>query len=758
MLFPRIFTAALTLSGALFFTGAVRAQEEPDPFDVPGVESVKPPEAATAPAGKPVKATLEAEQNAIVPGQTFTLAVHLTHDEHWHTYWRNSGNPAQPTTFTWTLPEGVKEGDSVWPVPTIVKSDFGIQHVLTGDIYILTNFTAPATLKPGDKVEIKTKAGWLQCKEDQCVPGGEDLAITLTVAEKAEKIADKAAAFDAVRKVQPVPVDAWKVSVEAKDKEWIIKATPADEAKAGTDLGNLYFFDAATAIANDPQDWQTEAGAKVLKIKKASPDSEDKPWGYIQAEKSWLKEGKVTLLPAGETPAAPSVSREDPSAEDGAADAGAKGGVDEAIASIRSWGIRPMGGVEDTEKTTGWGAILLAFLGGMILNLMPCVFPVLGIKILGFVRQSGEDKAVVRKHGLVYAGGVIVSILTLAGVLLIVRQGSASAGWGFQLENPLFLAFLIVLVYVFSLNMAGVFEVGTSLTGVGAELQDKSGYKGSFFSGLLTVLLATPCTGPFMAPALGFALSGDTPIWLVLAVFASLAIGLALPYVVLSWFPALIRKLPRPGAWMETFKQFMSFPMFATAVWLLTVFVSATGETGMAYMLFALVLIALALWLYGRFGTPAAKPRSKKIGLTFAVLSIAGGGWMVWAAAHEQAPEAVSSFSPQAIIKRREQGLTTVVDVGATWCLQCQTNKKAAFDTKEFRDKLPEYDASFMYADKTRTNVVADKFLKAYEQSGIPFAVVIPPKGPVIQLPSIIVSPSTVIEALEEAKKQGAAK
>jgi thiol:disulfide interchange protein len=387
------------------------------------------------------------------------------------------------------------------------------------------------------------------------------------------------------------------------------------------------------------------------------------------------------------------------------------------------------------------------------------VFPVLGIKILGFVRQSGEDKSVVRKHGLVYAAGVILSVLALTVVLLVVRQGSETAGWGFQLQNPVFLAFLIILVFVFSLNMAGVFELGTSLTSVGAELQNESGYRGSFFSGLLTVLLATPCTGPFMGPALGFALSKDTATWLVLAVFISLSIGLALPYVLLSWFPALVKKLPKPGAWMETFKQFMSFPMFATVVWLLTVFARSTGPSGLAMILFALVFFGMALWLYGRFGTPMAKPRSRQIGFAVAAISILTGGWLTWDATKEvsnvvELAKDEVPLSAETIIARRANGQTTVVDFWAEWCLQCQLNKKAAFDREAFKKKLPEYDAIFMLGDQTHSNPLAEKFLKAYKSGGIPYALVIPPSGPAIQLPQVIASPDTLIEALEEAKKQ----
>ncbi|HWB03856.1 MAG TPA: protein-disulfide reductase DsbD domain-containing protein [Verrucomicrobiales bacterium] len=760
MRFRHFFTASLAAS--LLLAGVAAAQD--DPFAVPGAES----------SAVPVQASLVAEQDAIVPGQTFTVALNLKHGPTWHTYWRNGGFPAQPTTIEWTLPNGFKETGTAWPIPEIHDTpEVGTQHTYHGDIYILTDFAAPASLKAGEKVTLKASAKWLQCEADKCVPGGKDVELTLPIADKAAKVPAVAASFDAVRKAQPAPVPSWKVSVAEKDGGWEIKAVPGEGASP--DPGDLYFFDAASAIApnalGENQTWKTEGTARVLTIKKNEEfPTKATPWGYIKASKSWVAGSTVTYLPVGAAPAASAAEapakpapNETPQAQPPPQPTQAKpaANVDEQIATILSWGVRPLGEKEESGSLTVPLAILFAFLGGMILNLMPCVFPVLVLKILGFIRQSGEDKAVVRKHALVYAAGVIASMLVLLGVLLVVRARSEAAGWGFHLQNPVFVAFLIILIFAFSLNMAGVFEFGTSLTGVGAELQDRSGYQGSFFSGLLTVLLATPCTGPFMAPALGFALNKDTAIWLVIAVFVSLAIGLALPYVLLSWFPALIKKLPKPGAWMETFKQLMAFPMFATAVWLVTVFGRATGQGGLAMIMFALVFFAMALWLYGRFGTPMAKPRSKHIALTVAVLCVLAGGWITWGATNEEAPEAALAkhevpLSAETIIARREKGQTTVVDFWAVWCLQCQANKLAAFDKDAFKNRLAEYNAIFMLADQTRPNPLAEKFLKAYQAGGIPYALVIPPTGPAIQLPQVIPSPATLIEALEEAKKQSA--
>jgi thiol:disulfide interchange protein DsbD len=434
---------------------------------------------------------------------------------------------------------------------------------------------------------------------------------------------------------------------------------------------------------------------------------------------------------------------------------------DKLIEQIRSWGVRELGGETQTTVMTTPLAMLFALLGGIILNLMPCVFPVLGIKILGFVRQAGENPRVVKQHGLVYALGVILSILVLMTALLALR--SAGKGWGFQLQNPWFLAGLIVLVFAFSLSMAGLFEVGVRMASVGGQLQNETGFRGSFYSGLLTVLLATPCTGPFMGPALGFALDTTTPAPVVIAVFLSLGIGLALPYVLLSWFPVLIKKLPRPGAWMETFKQFMAFPMFATVVWLLSVFGSTTGRTGVTRLLFALTLIAMILWIYGRFFQRPVSTRSRTLGTMTGFVCLVASLWLISSAARERAFVVAgighgASLSAKAINERRENGLITVVDLWAEWCLQCEMNRKLAFDRKEFRDALPGYDGILMIGDKTLANSQADrtaqKFVEAYQSGGIPFAFIVPPKGPIIVLPTVIGSPDLLKAALDEAKKQ----
>ncbi len=342
---------------------------------------------------------------------------------------------------------------------------------------------------------------------------------------------------------------------------------------------------------------------------------------------------------------------------------------------MHSWGVE--GADEQQDLAT---ILVLALLGGMVLNLMPCVFPVLGIKIMGFVQQAGEDRATIRRHGLVFGAGVLVSLWILAAAILAIRLGGDQVGWGFQLQNPVFVLVMVVIMFVFGLNLAGLFEIGTSLIGAGQELQHKQGYAGSFFSGVLAVAIATPCTGPFMAAALTYALSA--PVHASLLVFTALGVGLALPYVLLSFFPALIEKLPRPGPWMETFKQLMAFPMLAAAVWLLGVLARSLGAEGLQWILFGLVTLAFGLWIHGRFNVPARSRRTRHLAraatvlLTGCFVLLAARGHKVAAATEDThtASSGIQKFGlewqpidPVAVVQHRKKGRTVFIDFTADW-------------------------------------------------------------------------------------------
>ena len=388
---------------------------------------------------------------------------------------------------------------------------------------------------------------------------------------------------------------------------------------------------------------------------------------------------------------------------------------------------------------------------------MPCVFPVLGIKILGFVNQAGQDKKKVILHGLVFALGVLLSFWSLAAVLAVLRAGGDQLGWGFQLQSPLFVFALAAVMLIFAMNMSGVFEFGLSATGVGSDLQTKSGFVGSFFTGVLATVVATPCSAPFLAPALGAALTLSTIE--SFAVFTAIAVGLAGPYLLLSIFPAAVKILPRPGAWMEMFKQFMAFPLYATVAYLAWVLAGQTTENGSLMALFGLVLIALGVWFYGRYNLPGTKPGKVRFGTVTGALVLALGVWTGWpenteakiaAAQAAGAPEVVwEKWSPAAVEKLRAEGRTIYVDFTARWCATCQTNKKIVFASDTVLREFAAKKIVTLRADWTNKDPAITAELAKYQRSAVPFNVIWQPgKTEPVILPELL-TPSIVLDAVK---------
>jgi thiol:disulfide interchange protein DsbD len=376
---------------------------------------------------------------------------------------------------------------------------------------------------------------------------------------------------------------------------------------------------------------------------------------------------------------------------------------------------------ESANQSMGFGvALLFAFIGGILLNLMPCVFPVLSIKVLGFVQQAGEDKSKVKFHGLIFTFGVLASFWVLAGLFLVLRAAGQEIGWGFQLQTPGFVAILASVLFLFGLNLSGVFEIGETLTGTGSQLQAKSGYSGSFFSGILATVVATPCTAPFMGSALGIVATLSALKSMLL--FSLLGLGVALPYLVLSFFPAFLNLLPRPGAWMESFKKGLAFLLYATVVWLAWVFGIQTGVSGMAHLLLGLVFLGVAAWIWGDWGNLARKKSVRRMALIVALPLMVVGGWIQYRASSYMAPElAMGSsigyginwqpYSPEAVGSSIADGKTVYVDFTASWCLTCQVNKKVAFGSDDVIQYFKSHDIVALKGDWTRRDAVITREL-----------------------------------------------
>ncbi len=673
-----------------------------------------------------VQASLVSSQESVQPGQSVTIALRFVHDPHWHTYWVNPGTGVA-TTLAWTLPDGYSAGDIQWPAPHVLKDHTGTVsgNGYEGDVLFPVTIKVPASATPGSTVKLTAAADWLMCDE-MCVPGSAQLTLTLSISADAPKPdARWGAKIQAVVAALPVADPAWVVSASHDAKNVTLRVQPAAGQPAVAPApGDLHFFSEDNFVAYDlPQVVKQEGGAYVLTLP-ISPDATPgtkRLVGVLTAEKGWRPDGSLRGLRVdvefGAAPAA-TAAKSAPAAGSGGA---APGGL--------------------------LGTLALALVGGLILNLMPCVFPVLGIKILGFVNQSGSEKAKVVGHGLVFALGVLLSFWTLAGLLALLRQGGAQLGWGFQLQSPGFVFTLAALMLVFALNMSGLFEFGLSATGVGSGLQAKSGFAGSFFTGVLATVVATPCSAPFLAPALGAALA--LPVGESFLIFTAIAIGLALPYLLLSIFPQAVKVLPRPGAWMETFKQFMAFPLYATVGYLVWVLAGQTTESGLLMALFGLVLIAMGVWFYGRWNAPGASAGRARFGLAAGAIVLAAGGWLGWPqppAANEVTWE---KWSPETVAKLRADGRIVYVDFTARWCATCQANKKLVFHSQEVLEYFRDKKIVTLRGDWTNKDPQITAELAAYQRSAVPFNLIwMPGKSDPVILPELL-TPDTVLRALK---------
>ena len=676
-----------------------------------------------------VKASLVAAETTVQPGKSIAVALRLQHDPHWHTYWVFPGT-GLPTSIKWTLPPGWKAGEIQWPAPHVLRDRTAsiVGNGYEGDTLLPFTISAPADAAAGSTVTLNAAVDWLEC-ENICVPGSAKLTLALRVdtappqpdAEWGEKIRATIAGL-------PRGDDAWKLSAtrDAGGKSITLVATPTTPEAAKHAPKDLHFFSEDGLVAYElPQTVKAAGSGWALTLQAAAdaPANVAKLVGVLTSENGWRPDGSLRGLRVE-------------------AALGVPAAINSAAAQPAARGSLP-------------GTLFLAFVGGLILNLMPCVFPVIGLKILGFVNQAGHDRRKIVAHGLVFAVGVLLSFWTLAGALAVLRASGDQLGWGFQLQSPAFVYVLAVLMLVFGMNMSGVFEFGLGATAVGSNLQMKSGYAGSFFTGVLATVVATPCSAPFLAPALGAALAVSTVE--SFTIFTAIALGLSGPYLLLSIFPQAVKVLPRPGAWMETFKQFMAFPLYGTTVYLVWVLAAQTSDEGFRGMLFSLVLIAMAVWMYGRWHAPGASAGRSRFGVASLVVVGAFGLWLGWpretqaqTAAAGSAPHVTwEPWSPEAVAKLRAEGRTIYVDFTARWCATCQTNKKFVFSSDDVLKHFADKKIATLRADWTSKDPRITAELATYNRSAVPFNLIwVPGKTDPIILPEIL-TPGVVLDALK---------
>lgn len=685
----------LSLWLSAWCAGVVSAQY--DPFaDAGGTKTI----AAMAPEAK-----------AFVPGKPLAFALELKHPEKWHSYYLNSGGIENSPEIKWDLPPGFTAGPIQWPVPE-VKDGYGAKSfVYSGTPVLLVEITAPATVKPGENAAITAKASWQICSES-CQNEEQEFKFTLPVAATAEPDPAKAPLFKAARGRLPVSNTVWDVSVRTASKtaDVVVRLSP----KAG---GKAPAAQPAEFIPNEKFLQPISAGGKV--------ERDGDAWVITlkRATKNLMEEAipqgnKLSGIVAG--------------GKEGAADHYAITLTETAIAegAAAGGGARSAAGLPLSRYLLVLGGMLL---GGLILNLMPCVFPVIGLKIMSFVQQAGEDRKKIVAHGLLFTLGVMVSFGVLSGILFVAREAAKRAGgeeinWGYQLQNPWVVMGLMLLMFLLALNMFGLFEIGTSATSVGGSLQSKGGLIGSFFSGVLATVVATPCSAPFLGAAIGAAIVLP-PLQFFLA-FGAMALGLSLPYLLLSLFPQLVEMLPRPGAWMESFKQGMSFLLFATTGYLLWVYLGQIELENMLGPVFGLTGIAVAAWIYGRWCLPHRQPGSRRAGAVLALAFAAGGIFLTLPPVKSKLVwEPWSQARVEALLK---EGKPVYIDFTAKWCLTCQVNKKIAY-TPAVVALMKEKGVVALRADKTNPNPEIDAKMRELGRSAIPVNVLlVPGKEPVI--------------------------
>jgi len=671
-----------------------------------------------------VKASLVAADISVHAGQPITVALRLVHEPHWHTYWINPGTGVA-TSIKWTLPAGWKAGDIQWPAPSVLKDATGavIGNGYDGDLLLPVTLTPPADLGLAQAAEIKASVEWLMCR-DVCKPGSAGVSLSLPVSkDPAEPDPNWGARIRSVIAGLPRPDPAWTARAYRSGQAVKLALVPGGPKAPGDAKPDLHFFGQDDLVAFDqPQVIAGDgSGGFVITLPVAidAPAGASRLTGVVTSESGWLPGGSLrglsvdTPLELAAAPAAAASPEEAPA------------------------------GQSSLPAT-----LLLALAGGLILNLMPCVFPVIGIKILGFVNQAGNERRKVVAHGLAFSAGVLISFWALAGLLAVLRAGGAQLGWGFQLQSAAFVFGLAAAMLVFALNMSGVFEFGLAATSIGSDLQSKSGLTGSLLTGMLATVVATPCSAPFLAPALGAALALSTVDSFL--IFTAIAVGLSTPYLLLSAFPAAVKILPRPGEWMVTFRQLLAFPLYGTVGYLIWVLAGQVAENDLLMVIVGLVFVAMGAWAYGRWQSSGAKPGLARLGIWAAVAFLAIGAWTGWPRPPAATDIAWEKWSPEAVAQMRADHRIVYVDFTARWCATCQANKRLVFHSPEVLRVFHDKNIATLRADWTNKDPKITAELAKYHRSAVPFNLVwFPDREDPVILPSLL-TPGIVLNSVKE--------
>jgi thiol:disulfide interchange protein/DsbC/DsbD-like thiol-disulfide interchange protein len=666
------------------------------------------PSAVAAPK---VQAELIAAVDAIVPGKPFTVGLRQRITPHWHTYWKNPGDSGEPTRITWTLPEGFTASDIRWPLPEAIPLGPLMNYGYSDALLLPVTITPPAKLD-AKRVHLKARAEWLVC-EKICIPESADLELTLPVTGSATPTPGAYADLFAETK-RNIPVEApWPVALEQSSAglALMISAPALNKDR----IAGVTFF---------PDTWGPVAHAAPQKVEWSGNGVrlELKPGDLVGRDLSVLSGVLAVTEKLGDTSVRNGFAIRAVKAETGIA---SPVNADRMPASANG---TPEGAAPGTAINL-WQAMLFALLGGLILNLMPCVLPILSLKALTLAGHGGHASHVAARSGFAYLAGVLASFAILAIVLAALRSAGLAFGWGFQFQSPVFVLAMAALFLALALSLSGVFDIGSNAVGIGESLTRKAGLAGSFFTGVLATVAATPCTAPFMGVAVGYALT--QPVAEMALVLLTMGLGFALPMLALSLSSPMRALLPKPGPWMETFKQVLAFPLYATVAWLVWVLSLQTGSDGVLSAGITLTAVGLAAWILG-----CGRERPWLRGAIAAV--IAGGAISLTApwlqvrppelATMDAVDGAVASqaYSAERVAELRASGRPVFVNLTAAWCITCKVNERVALRSDGFRKAMQDRNVAYLTGDWTNQDDRITRILKTFGRAGVPLYLLYP--------------------------------
>ncbi len=695
------------------------------------VSAVSPQARVQAPH---VTVSLLSEAAAIRPGEPFTLGLHFDLDEHWHVYWKNPGDSGLEPRVRWTLPEGFTASPLRWPAPSRIRLKHLVNFGYEGEVVLLAEITPPPGLSPGQTVRIAAKIDWLVC-EEECIPGSASLAVDVPVADLAVRAGDIQPLFDAARLRLPVFASraGWEASAIVGDG--VMELTVEGPGGAPASPPEAVFFPDLPGWVRNAGEQQVSVTGNTLTLRVPLDTTPgitvpNRVLGVLVAGSGWPGANGSSALRIDIPLSDRAADTTSPPLRQGAAD------VPDSLPLI----------------------LLGAAVGGLILNLMPCVLPVLSLKVLGFVRASELGRHHALTHAIVFAAGIVVSFWVVATLLLALRAAGGQLGWGFQLQSPTFVVVMAALFLLMGLNLFGVFEIGVGLTSIGGTQSSRQGLLGAFFSGVLATVVATPCTAPFMGTALGVALTGSRAT--AFGVFTALALGMALPYVVLAASPGLLGYIPKPGPWMDTLKKAMGFMLLLAVVWLAWVFghqapsgAKTTGVDEVAWLMLGLLVVGMGACALGHFGDRLRPKPRPWLARALVVLGVGVGLWLpLRAISAPVTGPAWEPYSSDRIAALEQAGHPYFIDFTAGWCLSCQVNQVVALDRRGVAEVFDRHGITAIKADWTNQDTVIADALAAYGRVSVPLYVLETGRDnkPAVILPNLLTE-AIVIEALRGA-------